>query len=50
MEDNYRLRLWFPLFDVIWNISRGGVKWNYYGTTKPYDRIMFELAEFGAGC
>jgi hypothetical protein len=36
----------FAVFDVIWNISRG-VKWNYYGTTKLYDRIMFELAEFG---
>ena len=36
----------FALFDVIWNISRG-VKWNYYGTTKLYDRIMFELAEYG---
>ena len=36
----------FTLFDVIWNISRG-VKWNYYGTTKLYDRIMFELAEYG---
>ena len=36
----------FALFDVIWNISRG-VKWNYYGTTKLYDRIMFELAEWG---
>jgi hypothetical protein len=36
----------FAIFDVIWNISRG-VKWNYYGTTKLYDRIMFELAEYG---
>ena len=36
----------FALFDVLWNISRG-VKWNYYGTTKLYDRIMFELAEWG---
>lgn len=36
----------FAIFDVIWNISRG-VKWNYYGTTKLYDRIMFELAEWG---
>lgn len=36
----------FALFDVIWNISRG-VKWNYHGTTKLYDRIMFELAEYG---
>ena len=36
----------FAIFDVIWNISRG-VKWNYYGATKLYDRIMFELAEWG---
>jgi hypothetical protein len=36
----------FALFDVIWNISRG-VKWNYYGTTKLYDRIMFKLSSFG---
>jgi hypothetical protein len=36
----------FAIFDVAWNIARG-VKWNYYGTTKLYDRIMFELAEWG---
>ena len=36
----------FALFDVIWNISRG-VKWNYYGTTKWYDRTMYELGSFG---
>lgn len=36
----------FAIFDVTWNLARG-VKWNYYGTTKLYDRIMFELAEFG---
>ena len=36
----------FLIFDPTWNIARG-VKWNYYGTTKLYDRIMFELAEWG---
>jgi len=36
----------FAIFDVTWNIARG-VKWNYYGTTKLYDRIMFELGEWG---
>ena len=36
----------FLIFDVTWNIARG-VKWNYYGTTKLYDRIMFELGGFG---
>lgn len=34
------------VFDPTWNIARG-VKWNYYGTTKLYDRIMFELGGFG---
>lgn len=36
----------FLVFDPAWNIARG-VKWNYYGTTKLYDRIMFEFAEWG---
>jgi hypothetical protein len=36
----------FALFDVIWNISRG-VKWNYYGTTKLYDRILTKLGSWG---
>lgn len=36
----------FAIFDVMWNLARG-VKWNYYGTTKWYDRVMFELGEFG---
>jgi len=36
----------FLIFDPTWNIARG-VKWNYYGTTKLYDRIMFELGSFG---
>lgn len=31
---------------MLWNLSRG-VEWNYYGTTKLYDRVMYELAEFG---
>lgn len=36
----------FAIFDVVWSLARG-VKWNYYGTTKWYDRIMTELAEWG---
>jgi hypothetical protein len=36
----------FLVFDVVWNIVRG-VKWNYYGTTKLYDRIMIRLGSFG---
>lgn len=36
----------FAIFDVLWNIARG-VEWNYYGTTKLYDRIMFSLGSFG---
>jgi hypothetical protein len=36
----------FLIFDTAWNIARG-VKWNYYGTTKLYDRIMKELDSWG---
>lgn len=36
----------FAIFDVVWNISRG-MKWNFYGTTKLYDRILYELGSFG---
>lgn len=36
----------FALFDVIWNIANGQ-RWNYYGTTKLYDRIMTKLGSFG---
>lgn len=36
----------FLLFDVAWNLARG-VKWNYYGTTKIYDRVMAELGSWG---
>jgi hypothetical protein len=36
----------FAIFDIIWNLARG-VKWNYYGTTKLYDKIMFALGSFG---
>lgn len=36
----------FATFDVTWNLVRG-VKWNYYGTTKLYDRVMYELGEWG---
>lgn len=36
----------FLIFDYVWNLSRG-VKLNYYGTTKLYDRIMFSLGSWG---
>jgi hypothetical protein len=54
--DGYYIPVWkmitgfvfvrFLVFDVVWNLVRG-VEWNYYGTTKWYDRIMYELAEWG---
>lgn len=54
--DNYYVETWklitgfvfvrFMIFDVAWNIARG-VKWNYYGTTKLYDRTMNRLGGFG---
>ena len=36
----------FATFDVTWNLARG-VKWNYYGVTKWYDRVMYDLGSFG---
>jgi len=36
----------FAIFDIAYNKS-SGLKWNYYGTTKLYDRIMFQLADWG---
>lgn len=36
----------FLVFDVVWNIVRG-VRWNYYGNTKLYDRIMIRSGSFG---
>jgi len=36
----------FAIFDVAINLA-WGQKWNYYGTTKLYDRIMYELGSFG---
>lgn len=36
----------FMIFDLLWNIARG-VRWNYYGTTKLYDRIMTRLGGWG---
>lgn len=54
--DNYYVETWklitgfvfvrFGIFDVAWNLARG-VKWNYYGKTKLYDRIMFKLGSWG---
>ena len=36
----------FAIFDITYNLT-SGLKWNYYGTTKLYDRIMFQLADWG---
>ncbi len=36
----------FLLFDTAWNLSCG-VRWNYYGNKKLYDRIMISLASWG---
>ena len=36
----------FAIFDLLWNIARG-VRWDYYGTTKLYDRIMTKMGGFG---
>lgn len=54
--DNYYVPAWkliagfifvrFLIFDIAWNIARG-VSWDYYGTTKAYDRFMVKLGYFG---
>ncbi len=36
----------FMIFDVAYNLANKQ-KWNYYGTTKFYDRIMTELGGWG---
>ena len=36
----------FLIFDIAYNLSNGQ-KWNYYGTTKLYDRIMVSLEGLG---
>jgi hypothetical protein len=36
----------FALFDLIWNLS-AGQHWDYYGTTKIYDKIMATLGGWG---
>ena len=36
----------FAIFDVTINLA-WGQKWYYYGTTKLYDRIMYELGSWG---
>lgn len=36
----------FMIFDVAYNLANGQ-KWNYYGTTKLYDRIMVRLGGWG---
>lgn len=36
----------FGIFDVAYNLANGQ-KWNYYGTTKLYDKIMTKLASWG---
>ena len=54
--DNYYVETWklitgfvfvrFGIFDVAYNLSNGQ-KWNYYGTTKLYDRIMERTGSWG---
>lgn len=54
--DGYYVPIWklitgfvfvrFLLFDIAYN-KANGQKWNYYGTTKLYDRIMYELGSWG---
>jgi len=36
----------FAIFDIAYNLT-SGLKWNYYGTTKLYDRIMIRLGGWG---
>jgi hypothetical protein len=36
----------YLVFDVVWNLVYG-VKWDYYGTTKLYDRVMTKLGSWG---
>ena len=36
----------FAIFDIAYNLT-SGLKWNYYGTTKLYDRIMVRLGGWG---
>ena len=36
----------FAIFDIAYNLT-SGLKWNYYGNTKLYDRIMAKLADWG---
>ncbi len=36
----------FLIFDLAYNLTNGQ-KWDYYGTTKLYDRIMTKLTDWG---
>ena len=36
----------FCLFDSVWNLA-AGQSWDYYGTTKWYDRVMTLLGSWG---
>jgi hypothetical protein len=36
----------FMIFDPAYSLANGQ-KWDYYGTTKLYDRIMTKLADWG---
>ena len=36
----------FMIFDIAYNLS-AGLKWNYYGRSKLYDRIMYALGSYG---
>lgn len=54
--DGYYVPIWklitgfvfvrFGIFDIAYNLSNGQ-RWNYYGTTKLYDRIMEGFGGFG---
>ena len=36
----------FLIFDVVYNLVRG-LRWNYIGNTKIYDKVMAKLGGFG---
>lgn len=54
--DNYYVETWkliagfvfvrFGIFDIAYNLANGQ-KWNYYGKTKLYDRIMQRTGSWG---
>jgi hypothetical protein len=54
--DKYYIETWklitgfifvrFAIFDLAYNLT-AGLDWDYYGTTKLYDRIMYYFGGFG---